>query len=383
MKISLFVHDLHPQIGHSRALIELINGLSADQKSQITLIEVIAYTSTDPSVLFASFSCPKKFIRVPCSKLSPFLFKMFFYHFYTFFYSLIFARRKIKIGIGIACLHVDIANIQFIHEQWNHLFFKQRKLSFISFLYKKILFWYFRISEYFFFTSKTRKYITIAQFISHFLENKFKTPTKQITLIPSAVNPNEFNYSGNEIDYVWEQLNLTYPQLKHLDVSKPIFLFVGAYERKGLDLVLEYLSKLSSPQLIIIGKPEGKNQWKIPNNIKYSQIEFTKNVKAFYEVSDIFIFPTYYEPFGLVIIEAYAMGLDLIIPLDNVGASEILPTVEGIYFFNQGQKLPQINMKKLKLKDKIERRSERLNNLQAISWENSAQIFYRLLKLNI
>ena len=145
MKLSLFVHDLHPQIGHSRALIELLNGLSSEQKSQISSIEAITFTSTDLDELFPDFKCVKKIIDVPFKNIKPFILKMFFYHVYTFIYCQLWGTNKIKIGIGIACLNVDIANIQFVHEQWKPLFFAQRNLNPLAYLYKKILFLYFSI----------------------------------------------------------------------------------------------------------------------------------------------------------------------------------------------------------------------------------------------
>lgn len=383
MKISLYVHDLHLEIGHSRALIELLNGLNPEQKDQITLIEVVAFSSTHLEKLFPDFKAQKNFVKVPFKKLSPFLLKMMFYHFYTFFYSMIYARQKIKIGIGIASLNVDIANIQFVHEQWNHLFFKQRKLNPVSYLYKKLLFLYFQIAEIFFFRSQKRQYITIAQFISDFLNKRFQVNSKQITLIPSAVNPFEFQYSDKGIIQTWDELAHDYPQLQKLDINKPIALFVGAYERKGLDLALDFMASQPNSQFIIVGKAEDKNRWKIPTHINVAQVEFTKNVRAFYEVSDLFIFPTYYEPFGLVIIEAFAMGLDIIVPKDNVGASEILPNTDGLFYFRQGQHLPSVKMQKLSKEIKNQRRSERLSKMSAITWENGAQSLFEILKLNI
>lgn len=383
MKISLYVHDLHPEIGHSRALIELLNGLNPEQKDQITLIEVIAFSSTHLEKLFPDFKAKKIFVKVPFPKLTPFLLKMIFYHLYTFFYSMIYARKKIKIGIGIASLNVNIANIQFVHEQWNQLFFQQRKLNPISFIYKKILFCYFHVAEKFFFSSPKRKFITIAQFISDFLCHKFQVAPHQITLIPSAVNPFEFQYSEKTISQTWSELLHHYPQLQSLDINKPIALFVGAYERKGLDLALNYMANQPNSQFIIVGKAENKASWKIPHHINVAQIEFTKNIRAFYEVSDLFIFPTYYEPFGLVIIEAFAMGLDIIVPKDNVGAAEILPLAEGLHFSHQGQALPSISINKLSKEKKIQRRHERLSKMSTITWESGAQSFFKLLKSNI
>ena len=40
--------------------------------------------------------------------------------------------------------------------------------------------------------------------------------------------------------------------------------------------------------------------------------------------------PTLYEPFGLVLIEAAAMGMNIVTTRNCVGASELLENLEGI-----------------------------------------------------
>lgn len=379
MKLSLYVHDLHPQIGHSRALIELINGLTPEQKSQISSLEIVSFTSTSPEELFPEIKCKKIFTKVPGASLKPFLLKMAFYHLYTYLHATLFAQNRIKIGIGIASLNVDIANIQFVHEQWSHLFFSKRKLNPLSYIYKKILFSYFHLSEKFLFKKNNIKFIVIANFITHFLKKKFGTDSEQCILIPSAVNTKTFNFSSPSSDETWLNLIQHYPKLKILNPNEPIILFVGAFERKGLDLALEYVAKIPSAQFIIIGKPEGFQQWHWPTQIKCVHIPFTKRVHDFYDISDLFIFPTYYEPFGLVIIEAYAMGLDIIIPKDNVGASEVIPEMEGIYYYNQGHALPHWTPIKINREQKVKRRNDRINKLGNLTWEKNAQKFYELL----
>jgi hypothetical protein len=58
MHLTIYVHDFHPQIGHSRAMQELLNGLSSDQKASIYSIEIVAFTCTDLDIMFPDFNCP-------------------------------------------------------------------------------------------------------------------------------------------------------------------------------------------------------------------------------------------------------------------------------------------------------------------------------------
>lgn len=381
MRLSIYIHDFHPQIGHARAMQELLNGLSVAQKASIESLEVVAFTSADLETIFAQFDCPKHFTQIPFPKLKPFLLKMIFYHVISLLHSLSLGLHSKKIGIGIACLNVDIVNVQFIHEQWKPHFFLNRKLSLIGKLYKKLLFFYFLAAEKYVYSFRKRTtYIVIAQFIKNFLNEKFNTSQEKMVLIPSGVNTDEFKLLNISEDDLLKKLTKTYPELATLDINLPIALFVGALERKGLDRVLDGLKKITNAQLIVIGKSENP-KFQMPElNFRIIHIPFSKEVSLFYQLSDIFIFPTRYEPFGLVIIEAYAMGLDLIIPFEDVGASEIIPQIDGITFFHQNDKMPLQRLKKVSIETKVSRREERLEKIKNYSWETSAKQFYNCLK---
>ncbi len=380
MDLTIYVHDFHPQIGHSRAMIEILNGLSVEQKTQINSLEIVAFTCTDLDKLFPSFECAKSFTRIPCPNLKPFLLKMFFYHIATLIHSCTKGAHRKKIGIGIACLNIDIVNIQFIHEQWAEHFFKGRNFSLLSKSYKKILFAYFHLCEKYIYSNwKKTQYILIANFLKKYLSEKFKTSEAHMTLIPSGVNTEEFQFVDMSKDQLAQKLFQTYPELQKLDPTQPIALFVGALERKGLPRVLKALTNIPNAQLIVVGKSEFKNFVMPRLPFKIAHVPFTKEVSLFYQLADLFIFPTQYEPFGLVIIEAYVMGMDLIIPIEDVGASEIIPAGAGIHYFHQKEEINLINIKPVSLEEKKLRRVERLKNISPYTWEKSGQKFYSLL----
>ncbi len=379
MKLSIYVHDFQIEIGHTRAMIDLLNGLSQEQKDKITSITILSFTSGDVTKLLPDFKNKIRLHLLPFKKLKPFLIKMLFYHAASFIHSLL-QVDSIKIGIGIANLNVDISNIQFIHQQWNDVFFKQRKLSLLPFLYKKILFSYFAICEHFFFQSKNRKYILIANFMKKFLFEKYHVEDKNQILLPSSVDMNRFNISKfNKSDQ--DLMILNYPILKNINFDKPILLFVGAFERKGLDKVLRFFKTFNEESsLIVIGKSEdGKIMSELDApNIFY--IPFTKEVEKFYNLSDYFLFPTYYEPFGLVIIEAYAMGMNLVVPDENVGASEIIEADEGIVFIKQSEEINLKNIKKITFEERKSRRNIRAELIAKNDWSQNANKFYSMLE---
>jgi len=379
MKLALYVHDFHIEIGHTRAMIDLLNGLSLEKKNNISSITILAFTASDPELLMPDFKGKIRLTTLPFKNLKPFLLKMLFYHVISFFHSLLLFD-SIKIGIGIANLNVDISNIQFIHQQWNPIFFKNRKLSPLAFLYKKILFTYFSLCETLFFNSKKRQYIVIANFMRNFLKNEKKISEKNLTLLPSSVDLEKFQLIDlTEKDF--SDLLCRYPVISNINKNDPIFLFVGAFERKGLDKVLRFFKQIKTPaSLIVIGKSEDGKIMKdlIFPNIYH--IPFTKEVHMFYNLADVFLFPTYYEPFGLVILEAYSMGIDIVIPKENVGASEVIDSGEGVHFISQTDEIHLPNFSKISFEQRENRRKKRLNTILKNDWTQNANKFYSMLE---
>ena len=380
MNLTIYVHDFHSQIGHSKATQELLNGLTLDQKASVSSIEIVAFTSSDLNEMFPDFHCKKYFTPISFPTLKPFILKMFYFHLASLVHSLTKGLKRKKLGIGIACLNVDIVNVQFIHEQWKSEFFKHRKLPPLSLLYKKLLFLYFLIAEKYIYSNKRNsKYIVIAKFLRNYLHHKFHTNPDRMTLIPSGVNAVEFSLVENNNEDLKLKIAQHHKEIEKIDVNQPIALFVGALERKGFFKALAAIQKIPNAQLIVIGRSEDKNfeMPKLP--LKIIHIDFTTEVRLFYQLADMFIFPTTYEPFGLVILEAYATGLDLVIPRENVGASEIISQTEGIYFFEQNNPLTLPPLKKISLKEKQIRRLERLSLISAYNWNASGEKFYTTL----
>ena len=113
--------------------------------------------------------------------------------------------------------------------------------------------------------------------------------------------------------------------------DEKILLYVGSgFKRKGVEEVLEIVSKLQSKNIkcFIVGKEKKLNHYK--NKAKELAIEekviFTgprSDVDKFYSMADIFLFPTHYEPFSNVILEAMSFKNAVFTTQQN-GAAEIL-----------------------------------------------------------
>ena len=148
------------------------------------------------------------------------------------------------------------------------------------------------------------------------------------------INPNKIRviFSGiesKEIHYqkAFEKLSKQYL----INEGQFIILYVGSgFKRKGVKEFLEIISRLDKNNIMafVIGKENNINYYQ--NLAKELNLEkkvvFTgprEDVDDFYTISDIFILPTYYEPFSNVILEAMQFE-NVVFTTKQNGASEIL-----------------------------------------------------------
>ncbi len=118
-----------------------------------------------------------------------------------------------------------------------------------------------------------------------------------------------------------------------INENEKIILYVGSgFKRKGVKEFLEILSKLENKNFkaFVVGKEKNLSFYKhyVKDLSLEEKVIFTgarSDVKDFYAISDIFLFPTRYEPFSNVILEAMNYK-NVVITTKQNGASEILPT---------------------------------------------------------
>ena len=152
--------------------------------------------------------------------------------------------------------------------------------------------------------------------------NNYKIDEKKITVIYNGIP------IPNSIDEISAKKRLV--DEFGIDKNRAIILFVGSgFERKGVMEFLKIISLIKTPYTaFIVGKD--KNITKYKKEAKKLGIEesviFTgarSDVEIFYDASDIFLFPTKYEPFSNVILEAMSRRCIVFTTRQN-GASEVI-----------------------------------------------------------
>ena len=115
------------------------------------------------------------------------------------------------------------------------------------------------------------------------------------------------------------------------DPGRPLLLFVGSgFRRKGVRELLRLLSELRGDfHACIVGKEKRLRDYKkLAAKLGLeSRVDFTgprKDVERFYAAADLFLFPTRYEPFSNVVLEALSYS-NVVFTTRQNGAAEILP----------------------------------------------------------
>lgn len=118
--------------------------------------------------------------------------------------------------------------------------------------------------------------------------------------------------------------------------AKPFLLNIGTFEyKKGQDILLKAFKQISSDfpdlQLVLIGRPgQALNQIKqligslevIRRVWVFENLSHTK-ISAFLEKATVFVLPSRYEPFGIVVLEAGAYSVP-VVAFNVGGVGEIL-----------------------------------------------------------
>ncbi|MBN2538672.1 MAG: glycosyltransferase family 4 protein [Deltaproteobacteria bacterium] len=156
----------------------------------------------------------------------------------------------------------------------------------------------------------------------------YGVPSERITVIYNAVDQDRYILNDSDEARTQIRKSLAIPS------TDRVLLFVGSgFRRKGLRATMQALSELDSTmRLIVVGKDRVRSYRKLAEALGIkNRVHFTGPVvdtERYYNASDLFIFPTIYEPFSNVCLEAMAAGLPVVTSMIN-GASEAVTEGEN------------------------------------------------------
>jgi len=115
-----------------------------------------------------------------------------------------------------------------------------------------------------------------------------------------------------------------------LSADTPVLLFIGSgFERKGLRTVIAGLSYLEdrNMRLLVVGRGDAGPSRSLAESLgiggRVLFLGAQADVVPFYSAADLFVLPTWYDPFSNATLEAMASGLPVITTANN-GVSELI-----------------------------------------------------------
>lgn len=168
-----------------------------------------------------------------------------------------------------------------------------------------------------------RTIITNSSFIRNEIQQQFPQVVASIQVIHNGIDTEKFH------PRLRDKYRSTIRKQLNIDDSVPLLLFVGSgFERKGVPLLLQTLTKLSKVHLVIVGKDRHIKQYQhyseklgIDNRTHF--VGPQADPRPWYGAADAFAFPSLYDPLPNTVLEAMSSGLPIVVS-NSCGAVDLV-----------------------------------------------------------
>ena len=174
-------------------------------------------------------------------------------------------------------------------------------------------------------TYEANEVIVNSNYMKSEVQRLFGLPFEKINVVPNGVNLNKF--TGMDRDYSFRR--------KYAMDNEKIILFIGrlVYEKGVQNLIAampKVLDSYHDAKLVIAGKGGMLDELKaqadylgISNKVYFAGYMNGKDVERMYKAADISVFPSTYEPFGIVALEGMLAERPIVVS-DAGGLGEIV-----------------------------------------------------------
>lgn len=152
-------------------------------------------------------------------------------------------------------------------------------------------------------------------------------PDPPISVIPNGVDPAEFRPANDDAERALLRQDITG------DASIPLAFFAGDLRtpRKNLDTVLHALVDVPDVHFAVAGTLDGSPYPALADELGLSRrvhfLGYRSDMPSLMRAADVFVAPSRYEPFSLVVLEAMASGCP-VVTAASVGAHPLVEAAD-------------------------------------------------------
>jgi len=200
-----------------------------------------------------------------------------------------------------------------------------------------------------------------------------------------------FKIDSKKIEVIYEGVSKEFFPIKKAKNKEFVIGYIGGLgKRKNVEFILKLAKQVPKIKFKIGGKgPDKERLESISKKLKLKNVNFVgfvpnEQMNNFYNSLDVFLFPSFYEGFGLPVVEAMACGIPCLIS-DRGSLPEIVKNAGIILDISDLEKSTE-KMKKLiknkKLRDKMGK--EEIKRAKEFTWEKCAkktmEVYKKVLK---
>lgn len=176
-------------------------------------------------------------------------------------------------------------------------------------------------------TYEAWRVIVCSEFMKSEVERTFSVGGEKIDVIFNGVEPEKFEFNWSLAEKKAQRAKVALPEEK-------IVIFVGRFVReKGIQVLLNaanvVLAQEPNTKFMIVGggnreKLERYTEWAgLKEKVLFTGFMANRSLHQLYRVADVAVFPSLYEPFGIVALEAMAAGAP-VVASDAGGLREVV-----------------------------------------------------------
>ncbi|HVT79420.1 MAG TPA: glycosyltransferase family 4 protein [Phycisphaerae bacterium] len=194
-----------------------------------------------------------------------------------------------------------------------------------------------------------RRLIALTPRVKQELIEHYAVPENDIAILPNGFNPDEFNPARRSAER-----DVVRGELGYKSDDRVLLFVANELERKGFFPLTEAFAALKEPhvKLLVVGRVSLDSHQSLLGRLgvqgQVKCVGPSADVGRYFAAADLFVLPTYYEAWGLVIVEALASGIPVLTSRLAGAAAAVREPANGLLLENPkdpgeiGQKLRQL-----------------------------------------